>query len=351
MELVCEHESLRQRRQLKHHASIYHKDTPAAELSHTGSPFHGLALLRLGWCRHQCLDHQPIFQQGQLLVGARIIRDIDLAQTFDIDPNRLGLFSLFPSIGALFGVVGFAGFVNRVFGRVRAFQISTSLVIIGVIFQTFPDNYGEQPRNDAGGKLITGLLLFGRFVMGVGGDTNGQTLGYYVAEVSQKQVRGRTLIFVQQFASQFFGIAGTWIAYGIAYLPQDKSYSWKVANSLQFAPGVVFFFLCFWLPESPRWLARKYDSDDSPMVAALTVLRGRPASHPEVQEEAREIRAYNTWALQNESSSIFNILTEPRLRRRFFYVMVPWLAQIFCGVQLLTVSPRVRYRLAVLLIS
>lgn len=53
--------------------------------------------------------------------------------------------------------------------------------------------------------------------MGLGGDTNGLVLGYYVTEITPKEVRGRGLILVQQFASSFIAIAGSWIAYGMIH--------------------------------------------------------------------------------------------------------------------------------------
>lgn len=62
--------------------------------------------------------------------------------------------------------------------------------------------------------MSLGALVFGRIIMGFGGDLNGLVLGYYVTEVAPKNVRGRSLILVQQFASSFIAIAGYWIAYG-----------------------------------------------------------------------------------------------------------------------------------------
>ena len=60
----------------------------------------------------------------------------------------------------------------------------------------------------------TAAVLAGRIIMGIGGDTNGLNLGYYVTEVAPKNVRGRALIFIQQFSSSFLNIAGSWISYG-----------------------------------------------------------------------------------------------------------------------------------------
>lgn len=198
-------------------------------------------------------------------------------------------------------------------------------------------------------------MLIGRIVMGVGGDLNGLVLGYYVTEISPPAVRGRTLIFVQQFSSSFLAIAGSWIAYGmiftddspkrmelttpgISYLPQDKSYSWKVANSLQFVPGVIFFALTFLLPESPRWLARKHPDDDSPMLEALASIRNLPINHQQVIDEAKEIRDYDNWHVIHGSTKPWNIFTQKSLRKRTFNVFVPYLAIQFTGVGVLGVS-------------
>lgn len=193
--------------------------------------------------------------------------------------------------------------------------------------------------------------------MGFGGDLNGMVLGWYVTEAAPKNVRGRSLILVQQFASSFLAIAGYWIAYGtstlwphdadcssltrkpaaIAFLDQEKSYSWKVANSLQFAPALVFFLLVFKLAESPRWLAAKHADDDMPMLRSLAWLRSKPVDHPDIIAEAREVRDYDIWARENESMNPLNLLTEKRLAKRLGYAMVPLLQQQLCGVTVLTV--------------
>ncbi|KAH7390650.1 general substrate transporter [Pyrenochaeta sp. MPI-SDFR-AT-0127] len=250
--------------------------------------------------------------------------------TFNINAQHLGLFALFPAVGALIGQIGFAGLVNRTFGRKKTFQIATFLVIFGVILQTFTDNWPA--------------VLAGRIIMGLGGDTNGLVLGYYVTEVTPKHVRGRALIFAQQFSSSFLGIAGTWIAYGISYLPQDKAYSWKVANSLQFVPGVIFFFLIFLLPESPRWLARKYPEDDGPMLKALASIRALPVSHSEVVSEAKEIRDYDTWHVMHGSVAWWNIFTQKSLRKRLFHAFIPLLSTQFSGVQVLGIYAVIIYQ-------
>jgi MFS family permease len=141
-----------------------------------------------------------------------------MGKTFQIDSDRLGLFALFPAIGALIGQIGVAGFFNRTFGRKRTFHIATALVVFGVILQTFTDNWRMHRfvlllEFDKADHLAAAVLA-GRIIMGLGGDTNGLVLGYYVTEITPKHVRGRALIFVQQFMSSFLGIAGSWIAYG-----------------------------------------------------------------------------------------------------------------------------------------
>lgn len=125
---------------------------------------------------------------------------------------------------------------------------------------------------------------------------------------------------------------------GISYLPQDRAYSWKVANSLQFVPGVIFFCLTFLLPESPRWLAGKYPEDDGPMLDALSSIRNIPTAHPDIIEEAKEIRDYNTWYLIHGSVTPWNIFTQKSLFKRTFHAFIPYLATSFSGIGLLTVS-------------
>ncbi|KAL1887416.1 hypothetical protein Sste5346_010239 [Sporothrix stenoceras] len=244
--------------------------------------------------------------------------------------GRVRLFGLMPSAGALISTVGFGTIIPRYVGRKWGFQIATSLVCIGVILQTFPNNWGA--------------LVVGRIVMGFGGDLNGLVLGYYVTEAAPKNVRGRSLILVQQFASSFIAIIGYWIAYALTYLDQSKAYSWKVANSIQFVPAAIFFILVFFLPESPRWLAAKYPDDDLPMLKSLAWLRGKTIDDEIVADEAKEVREYNIWARENESTNPLNLLLNKRLFKRVLYASVPLLQMQLCGVQILQIYAAVIYQ-------
>ncbi|KAM0258232.1 hypothetical protein ACHAPA_011353 [Fusarium lateritium] len=259
-----------------------------------------------------------------------LITNANFKRTFQLNDSRLGLFVLLPSVGALVSTVGFGAVIPKYTGRKWGFQIATCCVVLGVILQTFPDKWGA--------------LCFGRFLMGFGGDLNGMVLGWYVTEAAPKNVRGRSLILVQQFSSCFLAIAGYWIAYAIAFLDQEKSYSWKVANSLQFAPALVFFLLVFRLAESPRWLAAKYPDDDSPMLKSLSWLRAKPIDHPDVVQEAREVRDYDIWSRENEQLNPLNLLSNKRLAKRLGYAMVPLLQQQFCGVNVLNFYAAIIYQ-------
>ncbi|CAK7200695.1 hypothetical protein SEUCBS139899_003393 [Sporothrix eucalyptigena] len=177
-----------------------------------------------------------------------------------------------PSAGALISTVGFGTIIPRYVGRKWGFQIATSLVCIGVVLQTFPNNWA------------------------------------------------------------------------LTYLDQSKAYSWKVANSIQFVPAAAFFILVFFLPESPRWLAAKYPDDDLPMLKSLAWLRGKTIDHELVTDEAKEVREYNIWARENESTNPLNLLLNKRLFKRLLYANVPLLQMQLCGVQILQIYASVIYQ-------
>ncbi|KAL3462416.1 general substrate transporter [Aspergillus heterothallicus] len=260
-----------------------------------------------------------------------LITNPDFIRTFALDDSRLGLFVLLPSIGALISTVGFGAVIPKYTGRKWGFQIATCCVVFGVILQTFPDKWGA--------------LCFGRILMGFGGDLNGMVLGWYVTEAAPKNPDTGLLTVTAPLATT--EAASPPLIHnptGIAFLNQEKSYSWKVANSLQFAPALVFFCLVFKLPESPRWLAGKYPDDDMPMLKSLSWLRARAIDHPDVVFEAREIRDYAIWARGNESINPMNLFTEKRLAKRLLYAMVPLLQQQFCGVNVLSLYAALIYQ-------
>jgi MFS family permease len=126
---------------------------------------------------------------------------------------------------------GVGGLLNRRYGRKRSFQIAAATTILAVCIQIAPFR--------AFWPLVAGRILFG-----FGGNLNGRTLGLYLSEISSADDRGRTTILGVGFLPAAVSILSNIVAFCTAFMPVEKSYSWRVANGIQIVPGVVFLREC-----------------------------------------------------------------------------------------------------------
>lgn len=119
-----------------------------------------------------------------------------------------------------------------------------------------------------GSALATNLTLFVafRFLGGlaVGGASVVSPL--YIAEISPARLRGRLVAL-----NQLNIVAGILLAFvsnfAIAQaLPADTAWRWMLG--VQAFPAALFFLLLFFIPESPRWLAKQGRTDEARRVLA-----------------------------------------------------------------------------------
>ncbi|KAL6855977.1 hypothetical protein ACP4OV_018779 [Aristida adscensionis] len=110
------------------------------------------------------------------------------------------------------------------------------------------------------GALIMGLagdyamLMFGRFVAGVGVGYGLMIAPVYTAEVSPASARGFLTSFSEVFIN--IGIVFGYVAnYAFARLPLHLG--WRVMLGIGAVPSVLLALMVFAMPESPRWLVMK----------------------------------------------------------------------------------------------
>ncbi|WP_442590831.1 sugar porter family MFS transporter [Pedobacter sp. AW31-3R] len=150
----------------------------------------------------------------------------------------------------------------------QGFTISSALIgtVIGALFSGGPaDKYGRKPLLFLTGALfgisaiasglVTNLPLFivFRFIGGLAIGASSVIAPMYISEISPAGVRGRmTALF------QFNVITGILLAYVSNYFLRDIAGedSWRYMLGVGSIPSVVFFFLLFLVPESPRFLIR-----------------------------------------------------------------------------------------------
>jgi SP family galactose:H+ symporter-like MFS transporter len=123
-----------------------------------------------------------------------------------------------------------------------------------------------------------GMLIVGRMIVGVGIGLSSGTVPVYISEVSPADARGWTVSLFQLAIT-----IGILLAYVVDYaFAQIQGWRWMFGLAL--LPAAVFGCGMLFLPESPRWLARRGHHD----AARLVLARIRNTSDVEI--ELQEIK-------------------------------------------------------------
>ncbi|CAH2038524.1 unnamed protein product [Thlaspi arvense] len=172
-------------------------------------------------------------------------------------------YSMFGSILTLGGLIGaiFSGKVADVLGRKRTMLFCEAFCVTGWLAVALAQN--------------ALWLDCGRLLLGIGVGLFSYVIPVYIAEIAPKHVRG-SFVFANQLM-QNCGIALFFIIGN--FVP------WRLLAIVGLVPCVLHVFCLFFIPESPRWLAKK--GRDKECRTALQRLRGPDA---DISREANTIK-------------------------------------------------------------
>jgi MFS family permease len=207
-----------------------------------------------------------------------------------------------------------SGYLTDKLGRRRAIQIGCAIWIIGSIISSAAQNIG--------------MLIAGRFINGIAVGICSAQVPVYVSELAPADKRGR-VVGSQQWAITWgilimYGLPPIaprtstdvfhryYISYGCVYMDGPKAF--RVPWALQMIPAIILAIGLVFLPESPRWLARKDRWEETQSVLTLVHGKGDPNS-PIAKLEMDEIRQMIEFERQNADVS-FMELFRPRMINR-----------------------------------
>lgn len=181
------------------------------------------------------------------------------SQYFELDAGIKGWVVGSALLGCFFGAV-IAGPLGKGIGRKYSLIISSVLFTLSAWGSGLPDFLPQS----------VSLLVFFRILGGLGIGIASMNAPTYIAEIAPARIRG-TLVSYYQLAiviGFFVVFLATYFIGSTATEAENVMYGWRYMLWSELIPSLLFMFLLFFVPKSPRWLALKGNRSD-----ALSVLR------------------------------------------------------------------------------
>ncbi|GMP60626.1 hypothetical protein CsSME_00023406 [Camellia sinensis var. sinensis] len=193
-------------------------------------------------------------------VGFSSPTQFEIMEDLGLSLAEYSVFGSIMTVGAMLGAV-MSGKLADLFGRRGTLGFSDIFCIIGWLAIALSER--------------AWCLDLGRLSLGYGIGLLSYVVPVYIAEITPRDIRGTFTT-----AHQFLDCCGVSIMYLIGTI-----ITWRILAAIGIIPCLIQFVGLFFIPESPRWLAKNYRWSDC--EAALQRLRGESAN---ISEEATEIR-------------------------------------------------------------
>lgn len=215
--------------------------------------------------------------------------------------------------GAAFGAM-FAGRISVSFGRTGAMLGAGIFFLIGTLFCAFaPD---------------VGVMIVGRVLLGLAVGVAAFAAPLYISEITVESARGAMISFYQLMVS-----LGIFLAFiSDSFLSSGGHWRWMLG--IMALPAILFLIVVLILPQSPRWLMMRGDTE-----RARTVLRVLRSDEEVAEAELADIHS----RLSKSSDAGFGLFRSNRhFRRSVFLGIVLQIMQQLSGINaLLYYAPRV----------
>ncbi|KAL1211718.1 Sugar transporter ERD6-like 12 [Cardamine amara subsp. amara] len=203
----------------------------------------------------------------------------------DLSIAQFSLFGSLATFGGMFGAI-FSAKAAAAFGHKMTLWLADLFCITGWLAIALAKN------------II--WLDVGRFLVGIGVGIISYVVPVYVAEITPKHVRGAFT-----FSNQLLQNCGLAIVYYFGnFLP------WRTLAVIGIIPCSIQVIGLFFIPESPRWLARK--GRDKELDEVLQKLRGR---RYDIAFEARQIKHSVEASKQNPNIGIRSLFRKRYTRQ------------------------------------
>ncbi|KAL2507274.1 Inositol transporter 1 [Forsythia ovata] len=149
-------------------------------------------------------------------------------------------------VGAIIGAA-MGGWINDFYGRKRATLSADVVFALGSgVMAAAPNPY---------------VLIFGRFLVGLGVGVASVTAPVYIAEASPSEIRGGLVS-----TNVLMITGGQFLSYLVNLAFTEVPGTWRWMLGVSAVPAILQFSIMLFLPESPRWLYMKKDKSEAIVV-------------------------------------------------------------------------------------
>lgn len=226
-------------------------------------------------------------------------------------------------VGCLVGAL-MAGALSDKFGRKRLLALSAVLFVVTSLGNALANNF----------TIFIAWRILGGVAIGLASNLSPM----YIAEVAPSQMRGK-LVSINQLTIVVGILAAQAINWAIGRdLPKGATdefirnswfgqYGWRWMFGLTAAPSLLFFLGMFFVPESPRWLAKNGRPGDARKV--LAEIGGESYADAAIAE------IKSTLASEEIQRVRFADLLEPKMRKVLVLGIVLAVFQQWCGINVI----------------
>ncbi|KAG8204319.1 HGT1, partial [Candida africana] len=202
------------------------------------------------------------------------------------------------ALGSFFGSIA-SSFVSEPFGRRLSLLTCAFFWMVGAAIQSSVQNRAQ--------------LIIGRIISGIGVGFGSAVAPVYGAELAPRKIRG---LIGGMF--QFFVTLGImimfYLSFGLGHINGVASF--RIAWGLQIVPGLCLFLGCFFIPESPRWLAKQGQWEAAEEIVAKVQAHG-DRENPDVLIEISEIKDQLLLEESSKQIGYATLFTKKYIQRTF----------------------------------
>lgn len=210
--------------------------------------------------------------------------------------NVQGFITSAMALGSFFGSLACTS-ISEPLGRRFSLILCAFFWCVGAAIQSSSQNRAQ--------------LIIGRIISGVGVGFGSTVAPVYGSELAPRNVRG-FIGGMFQFSVTVGILVMFYICFGLGKIHGQASF--RIAWGIQIVPGLMLFFGVFFLPESPRWLAKNGYWEESLDVVAKLQAKGE-RSDPDVLIEMSEIKDQILSDVKSEQVTYLDLFRKKYLAR------------------------------------